>query len=158
MKNILYTIILSFLFSSSVFADYKAGYDAYHAGDYATALKEWKPLAEQGDAYAQHSLGAMYKNGDGVTQDYKEAERLYKLAAERGHANAQNSLGFMYAMGVGVIKDVVIAHMWYNIAALSGDKEAVEQRDNVAKKMTPSQIETAQKLARKCIRKKYKGC
>ena len=29
---------------------------------------------------------------------------------------------------------------------------------NIAKQMTPSQLETAQKLARECISKKYKGC
>ena len=36
MKNILYTIILSFLFSSVCLADYEAGMDAYNAGDYET--------------------------------------------------------------------------------------------------------------------------
>ena len=71
MKNILYTIILSFLFSSSVFADWEAGVDAYQAGDYATALKEFRLLAEQGDADAQFNLGVMYEDGQGVTQDYK---------------------------------------------------------------------------------------
>jgi len=47
MKNIFYTIILSFLFSSHVFADFEAGDDAYEAGDYATAIKEFKVAAEQ---------------------------------------------------------------------------------------------------------------
>ena len=84
--------------------------------------------------------------------------KWFRLAAEQGDARAQYNLGFMYDDGKGVIQDNAYAHMWYNIAASSGDKEAVEQRDNVAKKMTPSQIETAQKLARKCVRKKYKGC
>jgi len=31
-------------------ADYQKGYAAYQSGDYATALREWEPLAEQGDA------------------------------------------------------------------------------------------------------------
>ena len=42
------------------------GFNAYEGGDYATALREWKPLAEQGDASAQYSLGVMYKKGQGV--------------------------------------------------------------------------------------------
>ena len=46
MKNILYTIILSFLFSSSVFADFEAGIDAFLAGDSETAIKEFKVDAE----------------------------------------------------------------------------------------------------------------
>ena len=38
-------------------ADYLDGVDAYNRGDYATALDEWRPLAEQGDAPAQRGLG-----------------------------------------------------------------------------------------------------
>ena len=64
----------------------------------------------------------------------------------------------MYANGTGVIKDNVSAHMWFNIAASQGYKDALKGRDMVAKKMTPSQIETAQRLARECVKKNYKGC
>jgi len=48
--------------------------------------------------------------------------------------------------------------MWWNISASNGDKSAVKNRDIVAKKMTPADISTAQKLARECVEKKYKGC
>ena len=75
---------------------------AYNRGDYATALSLWKPLAAQGNAYAQNNLGSMYEHGQGVPQDYKEAVRLYRLAAAQGYANAQNNLGLMYANGQGV--------------------------------------------------------
>jgi len=44
-------------------ADLQAGADAYAQGDYATALKEWRPVAEQGEATAQGLLGAMYLGG-----------------------------------------------------------------------------------------------
>ena len=37
-------------------ADNQKGMDAYNRGDYATALREWKPLAEQGNARAQFNL------------------------------------------------------------------------------------------------------
>ena len=50
------------------------------------------------------------------------------------------------------------AHMWYNIAASQGYKYATKHRDLIAGKMTPADISTAKKLARKCIRKNYKGC
>ena len=53
--------------------DFDAGVRALDAGDYATALQEWRPLAEQGDAAAQYNLGLMYHHGDGVTQDHAEA-------------------------------------------------------------------------------------
>jgi len=64
----------------------------------------------------------------------------------------------MYGLGRGVIQDNVYAHMWLNIAASSGNETASKNRDIVAKRMTPADISAAQKLARECIRKKYKGC
>jgi len=101
----------------------------------------------------------MDKNGQGVPQDYKTAVKWYRLTAEQGVATAQGNLGLMYEKGQGVIQDYVRAHMWYNIAASSGDgKNASKNRDIVAGRMTPARIEDAQKLARECVRKKYKGC
>ena len=49
--------------------DFYKGLEAAQAGDFTTALKEWLPLAEQGDAEAQTMLGVMYDNGYGVPQD-----------------------------------------------------------------------------------------
>jgi uncharacterized protein len=139
-------------------ADYQKGVAAAQRGDYVTALRIWRLLAEQGDAGAQFSLGWMYRNGQGVPQDYKTAVKWYGLAAEQGNARAQANLGAMYALGKGVIQDNVYAQMWVNIAASNGSEEGGKLRDLVAKRMTPSQLEKAQDLARECIRKKYKGC
>ncbi len=47
-------------------ADFDAGVAAYDSGDYETAFREFKPLAEQGDAHAQFNLGYMYHKGEGV--------------------------------------------------------------------------------------------
>ena len=85
-------ILLAFLMtlSSPVAAqDLQKGLAVYNAGDFATALEEWKPLAEAGDSDAQFALGCMYHNGDGVPQDDKEALKWYNLTAEQGHAAAQ---------------------------------------------------------------------
>lgn len=51
--------ILAFgsLMSLSAFAGYEEGLKAYKNKDYAQALQEWRPLAEQGDARSQYSLG-----------------------------------------------------------------------------------------------------
>ena len=142
----------------SASADFQKGYAAYKSGDYATALREWKPLAKQGDDFAQNNLGEKYREGRGVPQDYKTAVKWYRLAAEQGNAVAQRNLGLSYVLGQAVLKDYVYAHMWLNIAASSEDKNAVKGRDMVAGMMTPSQLEKAQDLARECVRKKYKGC
>ena len=58
----------------------------------------------------------------------------------------------------GVLQDYVYAYMWVNIIASNGSESGVELRDIVAKQMTPADISAAQKLARECVRKKYKGC
>ena len=98
------------------------GWAAYDAGDYATALQEWRPLAEQGYAAAQTNLGFMYSNGEGVLQDYAEAAQWYRLAAEQGNANAQNNLGLMY--GNGVLQDYAEAVKWHRLAAEQGYADA----------------------------------
>ena len=139
-------------------ADWKKGAAAYQSSDFATALREWTPLAKQGNADAQFNLGAMYHEGQGVIQDYKTAVKWYTLAAEQGDFRAQFNLGLMYAKGEGVIKDKVYAHMWWNIAASNGHEDGGKLRDSVAKSMTPADISAAQTLARECIRKEYKGC
>ncbi len=120
---------------------------------YEAALKECRPLAEQGYAKAQFILGFMYENGQGVPQDYAETVKWYRKAAEQGHASAQNNLGFMYDNGRGVTQDYVQAHMWFNLAAAGSlpdedrDRRA-KNRDIVAKLMTPAQVAEAQRLAR----------
>ncbi len=78
---------------------------AYQRGDYATAIRELRLLCEQGNANAQFSLGAMYRNGLGVTQDCAEAVGWWRKAAEQGNAKAQYNLGFMYSSGKGVPQD-----------------------------------------------------
>jgi len=113
MKRLLTTlVVLTSLLGSggAVWAqDFVKGSVAYISGDFATALKEWKPLAEQGDAAAQYNLGQMYRFGKGVIQDYAEAVKWYRKAAEQGYALAQNNLGYMYANGEGVTQDYATA-------------------------------------------------
>ena len=67
--------------------DFQKGLDAARNGDYATALRELRPLAEQGHAIAQYNLGVMYEFGHGVAQDYAEAVKWWRLAAEQCHAH-----------------------------------------------------------------------
>ena len=55
--------ILTMLAAPISAQDFQKGLEAAQSGDFATALKEWKPLAEGGDSVAQYNLGVMYKNG-----------------------------------------------------------------------------------------------
>ena len=152
MRRIGFAVILLVSLSAPAWAGFQDGLAAYERGDYATALREWKPLAEAGIPEAQFNLGFMYDSGEGVPQDYAEAVRFYRLAAEQGYASAQLNLGFMYDNGRGVPQDYVQAHMWSNLAASrfapGSDRDiAVKNRDIVAAKMTPAQIAEAQRLA-----------
>ncbi len=104
--------------------DFDKGLAAYYTGDFSTALKEWRPLAEQGDALAQYNLGLMYRNGNGVIQDYAEAVKWFRLAAEQGFAKAQYNLGLMYQNGNGVVQDYAEAVRWYRLAAEQGHAKA----------------------------------
>ncbi|MCH7693202.1 MAG: SEL1-like repeat protein [Proteobacteria bacterium] len=74
-------------FTLGLTAPASAGWDegvvAYDRGDFATANREWRPLAKQGMAEAQYNLGVMYSYGRGVPQDYVQAHMWLSLAASR---------------------------------------------------------------------------
>jgi len=143
------TLVLSiFWLSAPAWADFQAGVDAYDRGDYATALREFRPLAEQGNVDAQFNLGVLYTEDLGVPQDYVQARQWYEQAAAQGYAMAELSLGVLYAQGRGVLRDFVQAQKWYILAGADGNKDAATLRDALAKQMTPAQIVEAQQLAR----------
>ncbi len=119
MRYLLATALAVMLALPVAAQDFQKGYVAYQRGDYATALREWRPLAEQGDASAQTNLGFMYENGQGVPQDYGEAMKWYRRAAEQGNIKAQFDLGVMYANGLGVPQDDTEAIKWYRKARFS---------------------------------------
>ena len=151
--------LLTLMFSPVAWsADFEKGLTAFFASDFVTALQELTPIAEQGEPGGQLFLGLMYDEGKGVPQDYKTAVKWYRLAAEQGDPLAQSRLGAMYGNGQGVLQDNVYAHMWFNIAVSSGNESASNNRDIAAKQMAPQQIAEAQKLARECMAKDYKGC
>lgn len=101
-------------------ADFAAGVKAYDAGDYATAYKEWLPLAEGGDVAAQRNIGHLYRWGQGVTRDAAEAAHWYRRAAEQGFDRAQANLASLYLAGEGVEQDYVEAAKWFGAAAVQG--------------------------------------
>ena len=122
MKKLLF--IFTLLISLPTWATLNDGVQAYQAGDFKTAHKEWLPLANQGDASAQYNLGQMYSHGNGVLKDYKQAVAWFKKAANQGLADAQYNLGVMYENGYGVLKDYKQAVTWYKKAANQGDATA----------------------------------
>ena len=73
----------------------KAGIDAWDQGDFAGAVRVWRPLAEKGDPDAQFNLGQAYKQGRGVPENMASALNWYEKAAQRGHPQAQVNVGLL---------------------------------------------------------------
>ena len=116
--------ISALLCCGAAVAGLKEGYEALARKDYVTAMKEYRPLAERGNAEAQYRVGRMYEFGQGVPQDKAKGIAWVRKAAEQNHADAQQELGVVYATGDGVKQDDVQAVEWFRKAATQGDATA----------------------------------
>ena len=114
-------VVLAFMCVAHALASMKDGYAAYESGDYKTALREFRSLAEHGDPAAQIAVGWLFDSGRGVAHDDTEAIRWYTMAAVQGCAVAQQYLGTMYASGSGVPRNFDAARKWFRAAADQGD-------------------------------------
>ena len=109
-------LIFSLGIITPINANFNDGWLAYSNGDFKSAAKQWRPLAEKGNAKSQTNLGILYFNGKGVLKDYKQAVRLFKMAGDQGDAEAQFILGTIYIEGDGVPKSYTNAKYWINLA------------------------------------------
>jgi TPR repeat protein len=114
------------------------------AKDLKEAEKWYRMAAEQGHPAAQSGLGLIKL----MSKDYKEAAKWIQLSADQGYPPSQLNLAIMYYQGDGVPRDPVRAHMWMSLAALQGDPNARNYRDEMAKSLTPAQVEQSLKLVK----------
>ena len=112
---------------TTVSAGFEEGVVAYNQGDYATAMAEWRPLADKGVASAQYNIGLMYMNGQGVDKDIVTAVNWMRKAAEGGDRDAQLAVGLMYRKGQGIPQDDFEAVNWFRAAAEQGNTDAALQ-------------------------------
>ena len=126
IKKIKILIVTVFLtaFGGVTYASFTDGLNAAIEGDYKTALKEWQPLADQGNASAQFNLGLMYENGRGVLKDDKQATKWFRKAADQGDAEAQFMMGNLYNSGDAVDRDHLKAFKFWTLASDQGHSEA----------------------------------
>jgi uncharacterized protein len=158
MRNITSLVALPLLLGlTASAADFSAGLSAYQKKDYGTAVREWRPLAEKGDAPSQFNLGLLYIDGLGVPQDYGTAVSWFERSAQQDYAKAQLNLGALYASGKGVKRDYMQAYKWLNVCAAKGEQKCVAQRDLVAEKLKPKQLAAAQRLASQFTPKQEPG-
>ncbi|NNJ65230.1 MAG: hypothetical protein HKP16_06670 [Xanthomonadales bacterium] len=124
--------LLLFFFITPLHAEYQAGLDAYRAGDYATAMAEWKeavkeePERENLALYREslYAIAMLYWQGEGVEQDYGISAVWLKQAADINHPGAQTKLGYLYVSGQGVPQNYSEAVKWFQLAANQGDRDA----------------------------------
>ena len=88
--------------------------------DFGTALKIFRPLAQQGDGRAGYYLGLMYQDGWGVPRDTVEAWKWYHIAAKQGDARAEYEIGRSFDYGLGVQQNYERAVKWYRTSAEQG--------------------------------------
>lgn len=119
LKRIIAAALLSIMPMIVTAQDFDKGLAAAQADDFLTAIQEWKPIAESGDANVQYNLGIIYE----AMQAHTEAAAWYRLAADQGMSVAQSALAYKYLEGQGVVKSFVESLKWYRLAADQGSAE-----------------------------------
>ena len=108
-------LMLAVVAGAAVAGPFEDAKEAYDRGDFPTALRLFRSLADQGNAVAQQRVGLIYESGQSVQRDYAEAVKWYRRAADQSSASAQWLLASMYEVGSGVPQDYVQAYMWCNL-------------------------------------------
>ena len=126
--------------------DFGRGLSAFNSGDYATALKLWRPLAERAEPRSEAGIGFMYHRGLGVAVDDREAAVWLGRAAEHGQAEGQLMLGLLFYHGRGVTQSYVRAYAWCELAEDNGNGDATLCRDAALESMSNVEREEAFRL------------
>ncbi|MDF2367809.1 hypothetical protein [Sneathiella sp.] len=94
MKARRFSLALGLVLLSTQFvqASFEKGQEALDRDDASTAIEEWQPVAQRGDARAQYALGQIFEKGsDGVEADIVEAYAWFKLAAAQDFEEASEA-------------------------------------------------------------------
>lgn len=141
------TLAFCMMLATPALADLDDARDLMEEGRFEAAREVLWPIARSGNAEAEDLIGAMYALGLGVEQDHVRAFEWHLRAALKGHPGGQLAVGGFYETGSGLpAPDLVRALLWYQLSTIGGDAEAATSAQEVINKMTPQQIEHAQKL------------
>jgi localization factor PodJL len=111
------------------------------------AFSWFEAAALRGNIKAMHDLAIAYAEGRGTPQDAARAAAWFNRAAEQGYLDSQFDLAVLFERGEGVRQNPVTALKWYLIAAKSGDKQAHDRADQLAREMSGDDVAWAQSLA-----------
>jgi len=137
LKHLFVIGLLAFSLSASA-NDLSEAERAIKSGDYAHALKLFKPLAESGEPEAMLGMGRLYREGMGVEKNsttaldwFGKAATVWNERARAGDPRAWTSLGIMFNKGLGYKQDRAKAQEYFKYAfdvaqprAFQGDIES----------------------------------
>jgi localization factor PodJL len=115
--------------------------------DLQEARRLYLAAAERGHAKAMHNLGVLFTQGIDGKPDYAAAAQWFLKAASFGVADSQYNLGILFSRGVGVTASLTDAYKWFALAAAQGDKDASARRDEIAARLDPQALATAELAA-----------
>lgn len=126
-------------------AQYRLG-SLYEGGrgvdrDLELARLWYQRAAEAGNRMSMHNLASLYASGELGEQDFAAAAHWFEEAAGRGLTDSQFNLGMLYARGLGVEQDFEKSYVWFSLAARSGDEDAANSRDDVARSLESDAIQ-----------------
>ncbi|AZO78815.1 MULTISPECIES: SEL1-like repeat protein [unclassified Bosea (in: a-proteobacteria)] len=111
--------------------------------DPALAKVWYGRAAERGNAKAMHNLAVLYAEGAGGKPDYATATEWFRRAAEHGVRDSQYNLAILLGRGLGAPADLGQSYRWFAIAAAQGDEDAGRKRDEVAGRLSASDLAAA---------------
>ncbi|QDQ28542.1 sel1 repeat family protein [Chitinimonas arctica] len=116
-------IVLALCLCASQASDLDGAFAAYGKGDHPRALREYRALAERGNALAQFNYAMMLKRGEAGEDDVDWLPWLEKAAAGKV-MNAAYALGLAYEHGEGTPTSQPLATHWFQVAAEQGHTQA----------------------------------
>ncbi len=151
MKKFTLSIILMFALTAPCWASTSKGWEALKKKDYATAQRVLMAAAMDGKAHAKYGIGMMLIRGMGVKIDLDEGMRWLRESAGQGDGDARMALGRLHGEDHPLLKDYVKSYVWLTLALAkvrAGKRDdTVAMRITLIRRMTPEQIERAEKMA-----------
>jgi localization factor PodJL len=117
------------------------------AQDMQRAKNLYQRAAEKGNTRAMHNLGVLAVESADGKPNYTSAALWFGKAAEYGVRDSQYNMAVLLARGLGLPKDLVKSYIWFSIVAAAGDPDAAKKRDDVAARLTSSELASANAAA-----------
>jgi hypothetical protein len=115
--------------------------------DIPGARQLYEQAAASGNVQSMHNLGVLHAEGGLGKPNMKEAYAWFSRAADLGLKDSQYNLGVVEARGLVGKPDLAQAYVWFALAAKQGDGDAAAKRDQVATKLSNSDLASAQSKA-----------